>query len=214
MAENKKTNDESEYLDDSTVQERLTDIEKKVNITLVLMVILIIIGIVLIFGVFGEESKKSYTSDNTNTQDSGESVDSASYSTDDFKEILASEISSESKNETIVIMIGRQGCGYCAAYAPVIAEVAKDFNITVRYIDLAKIIDFSAYPYTIISDSTSYNTIASLSGSGEWKDFAEEGLSGTPLTLIVKNNKVVGGIQGSAYAEDVEEAFTNAGLSK
>ena len=32
--------------------------------------------------------------------------------------------------------------------------------------------------------------------------------------LIVKNNKVVGGIQGSAYAEDVEEAFTNAGLSK
>lgn len=214
MAENKKTNDENEYLDDSTVQERLTDIEKKVNITLVLMVILIIIGIALIFGVFGEESKKSYTSDNTNTQDSGESVDSASYSTDDFKEILASEISSESKNETIVIMIGRQGCGYCAAYAPVIAEVAKDFNITVRYIDLAKIIDFSAYPYTIISDSTSYNTIASLSGSGEWKDFAEEGLSGTPLTLIVKNNKVVGGIQGSAYAEDVEEAFTNAGLSK
>lgn len=214
MAENKKTNDESEYLDDSTVQERLTDIEKKVNITLVLMVILIIIGIVLIFGVFGEESKKSYTSDNTNTQDSGESVDSASYSTDDFKEISASEISSESKNETIVIMIGRQGCGYCAAYAPVIAEVAKDFNITVRYIDLAKIIDFSAYPYTTISDSTSYNTIASLSGSGEWKDFAEEGLSGTPLTLIVKNNKVVGGIQGSAYAEDVEEAFTNAGLSK
>lgn len=213
MAENKKTNDESEYLDDSTVQERLTDIEKKVNITLVLMVILIIIGIALIFGVFGEESKKSYTSDNTNTQDSGESVDSASYSTDDFKEISASGISSESKNETIVIMIGRQGCGYCAAYAPIITATAKEFGITVRYIDLAKIIDFSSNPATII-DNTSYNTLINLSGSGEWKDFAKNGMGGTPLTLIVKNNKVVGGIQGSAYAEDVEEAFTNAGLSK
>jgi thiol-disulfide isomerase/thioredoxin len=147
----------------------------------------------------------------TNTQQSDNTATSYTYDTSAFKAIKASEIKNASKSETIVVLIARQGCSYCSYYAPVITKVAKDFGITVRYIDLATIVDFSQ---RLITDEEAYDTLSNLQGSGEWKDFAKNNITGTPLTLIIKNNKVVGGIGGYTEADGVETAFKAAGLKK
>lgn len=196
--------DEEDYEEIST-EERIIGIEKKVNIILVLVAVVAVLSVfTLILSVNGGE--KTETNNGTVNQQS-----TSKYDTSAFKEIKAADIQSESKNETIVVWIGRQGCGYCAQYAPNMAEAAKNYGIQARYIDLAKIVDFDQL---VITDATSYDTIKNLTGTGEWKDFAANNISGTPLTLIIKNNKVIGGINRFTDVATIEEAFAAAGLKK
>ena len=53
----------------------------------------------------------------------------------------------------------------------------------------------------------------SLEGKGDWKDFAAS-FEGTPFTLFIKDNKVVGGINGYREANEIANAFDNAGIKK
>jgi thiol-disulfide isomerase/thioredoxin len=139
--------------------------------------------------------------------------DNLSYSIEDFKEIKASDIARESTNQIIVLWIGRQSCSYCKIYAPVIEEVADEFDVTVRYIDLEKIVNFKvAQPY--ISDQVAFDTISNLTGLGEWETFAEENVGATPLTLIIKNNEVIGGVAGYVVESVLTDVFVDAGLRK
>lgn len=140
-------------------------------------------------------------------------LDDLQYSIRAFKEIDARDIKTESVDKTIVVWIGRQNCSYCKLYAPVIEEVADEFDIVARYIDLAKIIDFSGN-YAEVSDQIALNIISNLQGTGEWAGFAEENVSGTPLTLIIRNNEVIGGISGYTQENELIDVFLDAGLRK
>lgn len=198
--------------DDLSLEDRIVNVENKINILLFMVLVCVIMGVILLVNAFssGDNKDRDYSNTDTATE---EYTTTYSYDTSAFKEITADQIQSESKKETIVVLIGRQGCYYCAEFAPIITSVAKDFKVTIRYIDLAKIVNFNvAQPY--ISDETSWKTLTSLTGSGEWKTFADDNMGGTPLTLIIKNNKVVGGIAGAYEAGAVENAFTSAGLRK
>lgn len=206
--ENVELEDDDDY-ENITTDERIVEIEKKVNIILILVIISIIISFISLVSTLNKGD--SETSNTNNQAQEGTS----SYDTSSFKEIKAADIASESKNETIVVWIGRQTCGYCAAYAPEIAEAAENYGIQARYIDIAKIVDFVTNPQQpTITDRDAWETITSLSGSGEWATFAKENMGNTPLTLIIKNNKVVGGLDVYTTAENVEEAFADAGLKK
>ncbi len=197
--------DEDEY-EEISMEERIIGIEKKVNITLLIVSCLVVLSIfTLILSINGKDDNEVNNNTNNNQQSASK------YDTSAFKEITASDIQSESKNETIVVWIGRQGCGYCAQYAPNIAEAAKNYGIQAKYIDLAKIVDFDKL---VITDATAYDTISNLSGTGDWKDYAANNISGTPLTLIIKNNKVVGGLNRFTDVEEIEKAFEDAGLKK
>ena len=124
--------EEDEYVE-LTTEERIVSIEKKTNLILVLVAIIAALSLIT----NGNGTGK--TENNTKEQESNGNA-STSYSTAAFKEIKAQDIASESKKETIVVMIGRQGCGYCAYYAPIITQVAEQYGITVRYIDYLKIV--------------------------------------------------------------------------
>ncbi len=202
---------------DSSIEDRIINIEKKSNITLFLILVTFLINIIILFGVFNgshnNNNNSNSTSNTNNSEDTSTQNTNNSYDTSAMKEISAADIASESKNETIVVVIGRQGCGYCALYVPIAIDVAKEYNITLRYIDLAKIVNFNVQePY--VSDNESFNTLNSLTGNDEWKTFVSEHISGTPLTIIIKNNKVIGGISGYVEAESIKNAFDKAGLSK
>lgn len=192
-----------------TTDERIIEIEKKVNILLILVIVSIVICFISLI------STLNNSSNDTNTTNNQQQEGTSGYDTSSFKEISASDIASDSKNDTIVVWIGRQTCGYCAAYAPEIAEAAKNYGIQARYIDIAKIVDFTTNPQQpTITDRTSWDTITNLSGSGEWATFAKDNMGNTPLTLIIKNNKVVGGLDVYTTSDKVEEAFAAAGLKK
>lgn len=137
--------------------------------------------------------------------------DYGAYSIKAFKEIKADDIYKESRGKTIVLWIGRQSCGFCAVYAPVIEEVADDFDMVARYIDLGKIINFDvSEPY--VSDYSSYNILKNLSGEGKWQYFASDNINATPLTLIIRDNQVIGGVSGFVEEDTLEDVFYTAGL--
>lgn len=200
--------EETEEYEEIPVNERIMGIEKKVNIILIVVIITMLFSLFSMIFTINGNSSYGETDTPTNKQE-----ESAAYDTSAFKEIKASDIKSESKSNTIVVMVGRQGCGWCANYAPYITEAAKNYNLKVRYIDLGKIVDFTV-EQPVIVDGDAWDTLTSLSGSGEWVTFAKDNMGGTPLTLIIKNNKVVGGISGYTEVANIEKAFDKAGLGK
>lgn len=195
---------------DLPMEYRIENIEKKLNIILVLVVITLLFGAVnTIVNLSNGESNKVDLSGANN----GNSNANSGYDTSAFKEITASEIASASKSETIVLWIGHQGCGYCQSYAPKIEQAGKDYGITVRYLNLAKIVNFEVQqPY--VSDTEAWDTLRNLTGKGEWEKFVADNINGTPLTVIIKNNKVVGGLSGYKEIDMIEAAFDAAGLTK
>ena len=203
--------EDSEY-EPLSVEDRLFNIEKKLSAILILTIITLTVGVISMIVAFGnggnEDSSKTYNNSGNGNQGS-EVADDYSYDTSSFKEITAQDIASESKGKTIVVMIGRQGCGYCAMYAPIIQKVASNHNVTIRYIDFLKIVDISAG--TVI-DSDAYNLIKNLSAVSDWDKFGETALKGTPNTLFIKNSKIIYGVNGYHEEADVEAAFKAAGL--
>jgi len=120
--------DEEEEYVELTTEERIVNIEKKTNLLLALVFTILALSLITMIVVINNGSGNSNTSKNeSNSSESSES-NSASYDISAFKEIKAQDIASESKNETIVVMIGRQGCGYCAYFAPIITEVAQKYG--------------------------------------------------------------------------------------
>jgi len=202
--ENKERLTNEEDYEEIPTEERIINIEKKLNIVIVLLAITLILTICSVVVAINNKGTENNTA-NTNETDEN----SGTYDTSAFKEISASDIKSESKNETIVVLVGRQGCGYCAAFVPIITEVAEKHGITVRYIDFAKIVDVNA---GVITDSEAYDTISKLEGTGTWAKFGETAMTGTPNTMIIKNNKIISGINGYNEADAVEEAFKEAGI--
>lgn len=195
--------EEEEYDDDYEevpLEERLASIEKKTNVTFWLVIaILVVVSLNMLFTLNGNSNE-----DTTTTSDTTQSTNSQStsgYDTSAFNTITPDKIKSLSDGKTIVVWLGYQGCGYCQQYAPVLAQVTKEFGITANYVNVQ----------TLTEDGL--NTILSLTGSGEWKEFAST-FKGTPFTLIIKNNKVVGGIKGYVDANTITKTFEDAGLKK
>ena len=144
-------------------------------------------------------------------EDYDTSIGDEAYSTESFVKILPSEIVSLSKGETIVVWVGRQSCSYCGMYAPVISDVGKDNNVIIYYVDLEDLINFdSQYPY--ISDERNYYILEGLDGIKGWETFAKDNMGGTPLTLIIKDNKVIGGLSGYTEETGVLDEFKRTGL--
>lgn len=160
---------------------------------------------------YDEYEDDEYYEEDYEEEDYDTSIGDEAYSTESFVKILPSEIASLSKGETIVVWVGRQSCSYCGMYAPVISDVGKDNNVTIYYVDFEDLVSFdSQYPY--ISDERNYNILEGLDGIEGWETFAKDNMGGTPLTLIIKDNKVIGGLSGYTEETGVINEFKRTGL--
>ena len=56
--------------------------------------------------------------------------------------------------------------------------------------------------------------VLSFTGNGKWKDFGKQFNGGVPYTLVIKDGKVIGGLQGAGQAKDIEQVFKDAKLKK
>jgi len=191
--------DLTDEFEDIPMEERLINVEKKVNTIVILLVLTLIFSFITLIMIATNFGSEAATTTTTSTDDTA-----TGYDTSKFKEITGEDIKDESDGEAIVILIGYQGCGYCSQYAPILEEVAEDYGITIRYIDISK----------ITKGDDSYNAIVNLTGSGEWETFASDYFGKTPQTLIVKNNTVVGGISGLTDSTSISSAFEDAGITK
>lgn len=169
-----------------------------------IVILALIIGVVNIRSLSDEVktlSERVTALENGNGGSDNGGAQTQGYDVSLFKQIKVSEIEADSKGKTIVVWLGLPTCGYCQAYAPLLAEVADDFGITARYIDVS----------TMTEDE--FDALFNIKGKGDYAEFAKS-FTGTPFTMIIKDNKIIGGINGYTDTQYIEQAFKEAGLKK
>lgn len=181
----------------------------------IIMALIAIVLVVLIVIGSGSTSERNYNSEssgsNTTTNPSdGESGSQVNtdYDVSDFKEVSGTDLENESKSSTKVIYVGRSSCGYCTAFLPALKQAQEEFNYQTLYIDIAKIIDFTSQEFKIL-DQKSYDSIMNLKTTDEYKGYLEENFGATPMTIVMKDKKVIG-IQVGYIEYDELKSFLNA----
>lgn len=101
-----------------------------------------------------------------------------------------------------VVVIGQTGCSHCTAIKPALNSVAKDYKVTVNYLNI-----------TDMDEDTQNNFVEKLREI-EYNDpeFLEDGSYGTPLTLIIKDGKVVSYLSGERTTSQLAREFKKQGL--
>jgi len=148
----------------------------------------------------------NYKDSSTKESDNNNESDSIN-----FTQIMPSEISSLSQNETIVIMIGRSDCGWCQKFAPVLQNAEKKYNFKARYIDLYSLLDSTTWA---LKNETEYNVLMSLNTTEAYKNFMIENFGSTPLTIIVKQNTIVSAIAGYTDETNLNKTLEQNGFKK
>lgn len=77
-----------------------------------------------------------------------------------------------------VIFIGRDTCHYCELFHPVADEVAKKYDVAIYYLNTDNFVN---------DDWTRFTSSESFYEENQW---------GTPLTILVSNNKIIDYING------------------
>lgn len=96
-----------------------------------------------------------------------------------FNEITYSDyLNKIESNEPFLVVIVKDGCGYCEMYEPILEEVAGEYNLPINYINLTNI---SEDEYSDLAKSNSYLK------KNQW---------GTPTTLFMVGDTVVDSIGG------------------
>ena len=101
------------------------------------------------------------------------------------------------KDELSVIVIGQTTCSHCIATKPVLNHIAEEYNVPINYLNL-----------TNMSSDEQSKLTESLKNIG----YADSENLGTPLTLIVQNNKLVSTIEGENPTSYYIRTFRKVGL--
>lgn len=102
-----------------------------------------------------------------------------------------------SKDEKEIIVIAQTGCGACSSAKPVLDEIAKEHKIKINWFDFRKI--------TTEEDWNEFLGSLDYYNKNQW---------GTPLTLIVENNKVVDAYNGFYNKQTYVDFFKKNGFIK
>ena len=176
---------------------------KILNMSKIITGLLVVILVVLIIGVSKMDNVGEESINNTN-----ETEYNTEYDVSMFEEIEASDLKKQTKGKTKVVYIGRESCGWCAAFLPNLWDAQKEYDFTTLYIDIAKIIDFSNGD---IKDQDSFDILNKLTGKG-YEKYMEENFGSTPMILIIKDNKIVGGQTGYSEYDGFKKTLEDAGL--
>lgn len=111
----------------------------------------------------------------------------------------------ESYKETIkssdprVIVIGQDSCGYCMMAKPVLLSIADKYDVKINYLNMTELNNMENSQEIL----TEFNTSLAYLSEEEW---------GTPLMLVVKDNKVVGHYNGYGSEEDYINFLKEQGI--
>ncbi len=201
---------EIDEYEELSLDDRVVNIEKKVTAILWLVVVTMIVAILSLIFVISDDGT-------TKTEESGSETEqtevSADYDVSEFKEIKAQDLKKESKGKTILVYIGRSSCGYCVQFVPVLKEVQDKYkSYRTYYIDIAKILDFTGASGTL--DEEAEKIMTGLATVKEQEGIMDKNWGATPMTLVIKDSKIVDSLVGASDAATLEELVKNNGLAK
>jgi len=191
-----------------TLEDRVARMEQKQNIILVLVSIMTVVALVTMFVVIFKDGGKTENKEEETKTEEKQEQQTLEYDVSKFKEISAGDIENESKGKTILLYIGRSTCGYCVQFVPILKEVQENHKYTTYYLDIAKIYD---YQNGVVLDKAAETTMLNLKTNDAQKDTMKN-FGSTPMTLVIKNGKVVDSIVGYVDAGTIETLVTSNGL--
>ena len=169
-----------------------------------LLVIIVLLGLILVVDI---KNRKGTTNSVSSNSEATEEV-AGDYDVSDFDEITAKDISG--LKGTNVIYVGRSTCSWCVKMLPNLQQAQKDYKYTTKYIDIAKIIDFSVGS---ILNQNAYDTMINLETSEEAAGVMDS-FGSTPMMLIVKDGKIVDSQVGYSEYSIFATLLENNGFSK
>ena len=184
------TSDRYENAHNSIVKETITydntPIFNKMLICLYVIIALLALNII-VNAIKGSGTFKSENSKSTTTT----TVASANYDVSSFKAINTDEfIEAYNGSDTTLIYLGRPDCGYCIKFVPVLTEVQKKYNFTTLYLDINEV------------NSSDVSRIVAL--NEEFFKGENTAYGYTPMTLIVKDGKILDSQVGYSSASTLE----------
>ncbi len=103
------------------------------------------------------------------------------------------------KSNKSIIVLGQTGCSHCTSVKPKLSSLVKKYNIKINYLNI-----------TDMTQSERESLLNSLNEIGYDEEyFKETGSFGTPLTLIIENEKVISYVVGNQSEETFIEKFKN-----
>lgn len=102
-----------------------------------------------------------------------------------------------SKDEMNVVVIGQTTCSHCISTKPVLNHIAGDYDVEINYLNLTNMSSDEQTKLTNSLKSIGYEDAENL---------------GTPLTLIVQNNKLISKIEGENPTSYYIRTFRKVGL--
>ena len=114
---------------------------------------------------------------------------------DEYEDLISEE-------DTHIVVIGQTTCSHCIAIKPALNSVAKEYDLTINYLNLTKMTEEQSDDFNESLTTIEYND----------PDFVESGSFGTPLTLIIKDGKVTNYISGQRTKSQLVREFKKAGL--
>ena len=188
-----KKETEKEFIKEEIVEETAEQKDENNTTKIIIIVVALIAFFALIFFVTtkGEYSKPPIDNSTIGTEENGTDVSTESSNIseaemEDLNEIGINEYLSLKKSDEnySVIYIGRPTCSHCMVQLPIMKHMVYKYGVTINYLNTDNL------------DEDGYSKLQSSD------DYFSEGW-GTPLILVVKNNKIENYIEGEASIEEV-----------
>ena len=156
---------------------------KKIQICLYVIIALLLVNTIALFAAIKDPNTT------TSGSDSEENYD---YDVSMFETIDADGlVEAYNWDETKVVYFGRSTCGFCVQFLPVLQQAQQEYGYKTLYVDIETI------------DADGQNKIMGLDS------FFEENYGSTPITVLVKDGKIIdseiGYVEYSTFTSMLEE---------
>ncbi len=182
-------NNEKNTIIKETITYDNTPIFNKMLICLYIIIALLALNII-ISAINGTSGSRNSTNENTKSTTPTTQV-TADYDVSKFKAINANQfIDAYNGDETKLIYLGRPDCGFCVKFVPVLTEVQNKYKFETLYLDIN----------TVNQDDV--NRIIAL--NNDFFSGSDTAYGYTPMTLIVKDGKILDSQIGYSSASTLE----------
>ena len=177
-------------------------IDKIKSATIVVLVLVIVFG-ASYFTSELQDSNDNSTTTTSSTNNSSNSSDTTSTSSDipedeqgDLNEIDIDEyLDLKEGSKATIIYVARPTCHYCQEMEPIVRNIVYEYGVTVNYLNTDELDDDGQAKFVKSDDY-----------------FDEKGGYGTPMLIIVKDDKFVDVLEGLSDKDTVVKFFKDNGL--
>ncbi|MBE6159577.1 MAG: hypothetical protein E7157_00805 [Lactobacillales bacterium] len=177
------------------METELKETLKKLLICAYVIIALLAVNTVVTFISNVEVTKESEKTTETEETQTNTEYDVSMFDTVDAEKV----VKLFDEDETQVIYVGRETCGYCVQFLPALQQAQKDYGYKTKYLDIT----------TVTEDGQK----AILEKDND-EDFLATNFGSTPMVILVKDGKIVDGWVGYAEYETFAQFLEENGFKK